>query len=334
MPTLLSPRDVLFDGEAAPVALPVCDHYAGSEKLMHKSLALQAELGPVFDITFDCEDGALVGDAHAHVELAARLITSDDNRFGRVGLRVHDLSHCAFADDLDTVVRIAGHRLAYVMFPKWRGLADARACLEALDTCVKRYGVQRPIPAHGLIETHGALAEVFAIAALPEVESLSFGLMDFVSAHRGAIGDDAMRSPGQFEHPLVRRAKLEIAAACHAYGKVPSHNVTTDFGDPHRTRLDAERAAREFGYTRMWSIHPSQVRAIVQALTPALADVEYAGKILLQAQAAHWGPIATTDASGARLHDRASYRYYWSVLQQGARAGLTLPAEFHALLKV
>jgi citrate lyase subunit beta/citryl-CoA lyase len=30
----------------------------------------------------------------------------------------------------------------------------------------------------------------------------------------------------------VVRAKLEIAAACHAHGKVPSHCVVTEFKNP------------------------------------------------------------------------------------------------------
>jgi citrate lyase beta subunit len=42
---------------------------------------------------------------------------------------------------------------------------------------------------------------------------------------------------GQFEHPLVVRAKLEIAAACHAHGKVPSHCVVTEFKNPDALRL-------------------------------------------------------------------------------------------------
>ena len=60
--TPLLPRDALFDpGEPAAPDLPVCDHYAGVEARMRKALALQAELGPVFDLTLDCEDGAPVG---------------------------------------------------------------------------------------------------------------------------------------------------------------------------------------------------------------------------------------------------------------------------------
>ncbi|MBC8863274.1 CoA ester lyase, partial [Escherichia coli] len=69
----------------------------------------------------------------------------------------------------------------------------------------------------------------------------------------------AMRSPGQFEHPLVRRAKLEIAAACHAHGKTPSHNVTTEVRDMNVVAGDARRARDEFAFTRMWSIHPAQI---------------------------------------------------------------------------
>ena len=37
--------------------------------------------------------------------------------------------------------------------------------------------------------------------------------------------------------------------------------------------------------------------------------------------AADWGPIA----QHGRLHDRASYRYYWTVLQRAKLAGLALP---------
>ena len=109
--------------------------------------------------------------------------------------------------------------------------------------------------------------------------------MDFVSAHHGAIPDSAMRSPGQFEHPLVRRAKLEIAAACHAHGKTPSHNVTTEVRDMSVVAADA-RARDEFAFTRMWSIHPAQIRPIVDAFAPRTDEVALAAEILLAAQAA------------------------------------------------
>ena len=142
---------------------------------------------------------------------------------------------------------------------------------------------------HVLIETHGALRDAYAIAALPQVECLSFGIMDFVSAHYGAIPGSAMRTPGQFTHPLVVRAKLEMVAACHAHGKVPSHNVTTEIKDSAVVANDAQRAAAEFGFTRMWSIHPDQIKPIIKAFTPRLSEVNEATNILTEAHGRQLG---------------------------------------------
>jgi citrate lyase subunit beta/citryl-CoA lyase len=158
------------------------------------------------------------------------------------------------------------------------------------------------------------------------VQSLSFGLMDFVSAHGGAIPADGMGAAGQFAHPLVVRAKLEISAACHAQGKVPSHCVVTEFSDAAAMRAAAHKAAREFAYTRMWSIHPSQIRPILDAFAPTEAEIETALGIIMKAQAAQWAPISVAGV----LHDRASYRYYWQVLERAFRTGRALPAEAQA----
>ncbi|RKP57484.1 HpcH/HpaI aldolase/citrate lyase family protein [Pararobbsia silviterrae] len=317
----LAPAQVLFDGDTPPVVLPPCDHYAGSEKLMLKSLSLQRERGPVFDVTLDCEDGAAVGQEARHAELVASLIGSEHDAFGRVGIRIHDYRHDAWQEDLRIILSEARRPPAYVTLPKVRRASEATEMCAYIETLRRRDNIQTPIPVHVLIETHEALADVFAIAALPPVEALSFGLMDFVSAHHGAIPDSAMRSPGQFDHPLVRRAKLEIAAACHAHGKVASHNVTTEVRDMAVVANDARRARGEFAYTRMWSIHPAQIEPIVDALMPNDGEIGGAAEILLAAQANDWGPIRHADT----LHDRASYRYYWSVLRRAHAAGRPLP---------
>jgi citrate lyase subunit beta/citryl-CoA lyase len=326
----MHPSEVLFQGQRQPLLLPACDHYAGSEKLMRKSMALQQERGPIFDITFDCEDGASAGREREHAELVASLLASSDNRFGRIGARLHDVASPHFAQDVETIVGQAGHALAYVVLPKVEGVADVLRAQEAINRAAAAAGrlLGAPLPLHVLIETHGALHEVFQIAALPQVQCLSFGIMDFVSSHYGAIPASAMRSPGQFTHPLVVRAKLEMVAACHAYDKVPSHNVTTEIKDGAIVAQDARRAAGEFGFTRMWSIHPDQIGAIVDAFTPRMEDVEEAAGILSAAMAADWGPIA----QHGRLHDRASYRYYWTLLQRAKLAGLALPETAAAIV--
>ena len=327
-PTATHPRDALFDADETAVALlPVCDHYCGVESRMRKSLALQAELGPVFDITFDCEDGAPIGGETEHAHLVAELAMSAENRFGRVGARVHPVDHPSFADDVATLVGRTGERLAYLMLPKPRGLDEVeRACAE-IDHQSRVRGLSRALPVHVLVETHGALREVERIAAHPRIESISFGLMDFVSAHRGAIPATGMSVEGQFTHPLVLRAKLAIAAACHGFAKTPSHSVVTEFNDASAIMAAATRASRELGYTRMWSIHPNQIEPIVEAFAPSAAEVEQACQIVMAAQDAQWAPINHRQYGRDTLHDRASYRYFWRVLERAQRTGQPLPAE-------
>jgi citrate lyase subunit beta / citryl-CoA lyase len=319
----LLPREALFDEADTAPALPVCDHYCGVEARMRKSLALQAELGPLFDITLDCEDGAPIGGEAEHAAMVAELVLSADNRFGRIGARVHPFTHPSFVADVDTLVGRAGDRLAYLMIPKPRHLADMQQAIAHIEHASRVHGRGAALPLHALIETHGALRDVQAIAELPHIESLSFGLMDFVSAHRGAIPQRAMSAGGQFEHPLVVRAKLEIAAACHAAAKVPSHCVVTEFKDDAAITAAATRASREFGYTRMWSIHPAQIRPIIDAFAPSASEIDEAIEIISAAQAASWAPIRHRDT----LHDRASYRYFWQVLERARRTGQPLPAQ-------
>ena len=317
------PDQVLFQGEKPFPILPAVDHYAGSEKLMKKALAVQHELGAVFDITCDCEDGAHAGAEADHARMAAGVIMSEDNRFGRVGARIHDITHPHWEQDVDILVGLAGSRLAFLTIPKVRCAADAARQIESIRSAEERHGIERAIPVHVLIETHGALREAWEIAALDRVESLDFGLMDFVSGHHGAIPGSAMRSPGQFEHPLVTRAKCDISAAALANGVVPSHNVTTELKDIDYIRRDAERARKEFGYLRMWSIHPNQIVPIIEAMRPDFTEVEEAAEILIAAQDKHWGPIQ----HAGKLHDRASYRYYWELLKRARSTGMKIPDE-------
>ena len=70
-----SPGSVLYRERDSRPVLPVCDHYCGSPALLAKSLALQGRLGPVLDITADCEDGAPAGDELGHALRMAQAMT-------------------------------------------------------------------------------------------------------------------------------------------------------------------------------------------------------------------------------------------------------------------
>ena len=314
------PRDVLLGAQAQAGFLPVCDHYSGVEVRMRKSLQLQAEMTEefgtcVFDVTLDCEDGAPVGAEAQHAALVAAL-ARDAAPGARVAARVHPVDHPAFANDIATIVGEAGHRLCHIMLPKVESVDDVLLAEKALQAASAGR-----LPLHVLIESPAAVHRAFEIAAHPSVQSMSFGLMDFVSAHGGAIPASGMTSAGQLTHPLVVRAKLEIASACHAHGKVPSHCVVTEFSDTAAMQSAAHRAAFDLGYTRMWSIHPAQIRPILAAFAPAQNEIESAAKIIAAGAGADWAPISFEGV----LHDRASYRYFWQVLERAHQTGQALP---------
>jgi citrate lyase subunit beta / citryl-CoA lyase len=250
------------------------------------------------------------------------LIAGKDNAFGRVGARIHDLTHHSWRSELDILVRDAGARLAFLTLPKAESVVDVERFLHAVREETLRAGVHRTIPVSVMMETPGAVHDAWAIAALTGVASLDFGTLDFVSAHHGAIPATAMQSPGQFDHPLVRRAKCEVAAAALAHAVVPAHGVTLTLDDPETVYADARRARNEFGFLRMWSIHPAQIEPIVRAFRPDADEVETSAAVLVAAQAADWAPIR----HDGKLYDRASYRYCWDVLQQAHAAGAAIPA--------
>jgi hypothetical protein len=151
----------------------------------------------------------------------------------------------------------------------------------------------RHLPLHVLIESPAAVHRAFDIAAHPRVQSLSFGLMDFVSAHAGAIPADGMSSAGPVQPPAggARQAgdRLGLPRARQGALALRGHRVQRRAGHaapPHA----APRAS--MGYTRMWSIHPAQIRPILEAFAPDTGEIETATKIIAAAAQADWAPIS------------------------------------------
>jgi citrate lyase subunit beta/citryl-CoA lyase len=331
------PRSILLGAQAVQAGLPVCDHYCGVMPRMQKSLALQRTLfeahgACLFDVTLDCEDGAPVGQELAHAHAIADLLnTHQPAKDGlRVGVRFHATQSTGghFENDARIILSAAASQVAYVMVPKVECIEDVDFACAVIDTAQAAHESgnvfqRRLMPIHVLIESPSAVNQVHAIAAHPRVQSVSFGVMDFISSHGGAIPDSAMTVEGQFSHPLVVRAKLEIASACHAAGKVPSHCVVTEFKDVEALKGAAKKAAELFGYTRMWSIHPDQIRPIIDAFAPDASAVAHAGRVIHAAIAADWAPVAIDN----QLHDRASYRYYWHLIERAHATGVVIPTE-------
>lgn len=315
------PNDALFEGEKPFPIITTCEHFAGTEVRIAKALELQQEMHGVFDITMDLEDGAPTGAEREHAEMVVRQQNSDANTYNQAGVRIHDYTTAHWKQDVDIVVPGAGERVAYLTVPKTVKAVELAEMIDYIRNATAKAGIKREIPIHALVETHGALHEVWEIAELPNVQVLDFGLMDFVSAHHGALSSKVMRSPYQFDHAILRRGKAEMVAAALANGIVPAHNVTLELRDQDFIYNDAKRAREEFGFLRMWSIYPAQIDPIVRGMTPELEGLEEAEAILLKAYEADWGPIQHEGS----LHDRATYRYYWEMLQRAHLAGMDLP---------
>lgn len=316
----IHPNDALYHNEKPRPIMPVCEHFAGSEKLIKKAFSIQESLGPIFDISCDCEDGARSGQEAEHAKMIAAMINSDGNHYNRVGVRIHGYEHPSWQTDLDILIPEAGEKIAYITIPKANSASDVLAISSYIQQLCDNNAIKRSIELHVLIETHSALKNVWEIACIENVQVLDFGMMDFVSAHQGAIPADAMYGAQQFSHPLLARAKLEIAAAAAANGAIASHNVSLDFKNKQQTYNDAVQAKNEFGYLRMWSVHPDQIEPIVKAMSPDLSELDDAIAILIKAQNNQWGPISHNES----LHDKATYRYYWQLLQAAYQAKFAL----------
>lgn len=307
------------DSQALPL-IPVCDHYAGSEKLILKALQIQQAKGPVFDITFDCEDGAQSGQEVQHAKMIAQLLNSQENKFNRCGFRIHDPQSKFWKKDLEIVLKAAAQKLAYITIPKVENIQELKKVLTFIKTCLKKSKRKSVLPINVLIETTGALADIEKIAAIKEVQVLDFGIMDYIATQLGAIDLENAKSPKQFQHEVIKNVKVKIVQAALAHAKIPSHNVTLDLKNFEQTKADATTALNLYGFQRMWSVHPIQIDAILQAMQPDFSKVEAACAVLIKAQENNWGPI---EYAGL-LYDRANYRSLWQLVQKAKLSGIIL----------
>jgi citrate lyase subunit beta/citryl-CoA lyase len=66
---------------------------------------------------------------------------------------------------------------------------------------------------------------------------------------------------------------------------------------------------------------PSPDPSIVEAMAPDPQEIATAADIITAAIAENWAPISFR----GNLHDRASYRYYWHVIERAYRTGRSVP---------
>ena len=205
------------------------------------------------------------------------------------------------------IVGAAASRLAYVMVPKVDGVADvARPPRRSTLPRRTRAAAVRSRP------TESARGRGDRRASADRI--VSFGLMDFVSAHRGAIPASAMSAAGQFAIRCGARQALD-RRRCHASRR--RLRTASSPSDRHGGRGRGARRPRASSATRALE-HPPEPDPGRSSPPSCPRRTRRGGRAHPHGgQAAEWAPIGHAGI----LHDRASYRYFWRLLVSARRAG-------------
>ena len=120
-----------------------------------------------------------------------------------------------------------------------------------------------------LLETVSGYMTLRELAAVPGVQRIAFGSVDFASESGIADEGDAMTGI---------RTQIVLASR-HAGLIAPIDGVSLEFNDPALIEADARRS-RQLGFGGKLCIHPRQVGPVGAAFRPTAAELEWARRVL------------------------------------------------------
>jgi citrate lyase subunit beta/citryl-CoA lyase len=120
-----------------------------------------------------------------------------------------------------------------------------------------------------LLETVQGYIDLRSMAAMPGLERIAFGSVDF--AAESGISDE-----GDAMTPVRIQIVLE---SCHAGLAAPADGVSVNFTDQDRMRQDA-RISRQLGFGGKLCIHPAQVGAVNAAFLPSADEIQWAERVV------------------------------------------------------
>lgn len=127
----------------------------------------------------------------------------------------------------------------------------------------------------GLVETAGAVRDLFSIATLPRVSRLALGSVD-LSAELGCAASSVT-----IDHARAQIVIASVAARIAA----PLESPCINFQDPAVVSAAAEKAQND-GFGGMLSIHPKQLEGINKAFHPSEHEISWAKKVMNVGEAA------------------------------------------------
>lgn len=211
----------------------------------------------------------------------------------RTLVRINDEATPWHAEDM-TLIRGAG--AISVMLPKCESAGQVASALQGLPND----GTVLP-----LIETASGMAALQQIAAAPGVARLAFGSLDYM-----ADLDIPANSPA------LDFSAAQIAIASRSAGIAsPVAGVTPEL-DAARVSADMAQA-RALGFGAKMCIHPSQVPAVLKAMTPTDAEMDWARRVL-QAWATSTGGAIQLDG---KMVDRPVVLKAERIIARAAQTG-------------
>jgi citrate lyase subunit beta/citryl-CoA lyase len=214
-------------------------------------------------IVIDLEDAVAPSDKALAREHIVAWLTGRTDLGERVLVRINDAGTPWFDADL-SLVRGAGIRA--IMLPK----VEHGHQVDRVRAALPSGGFVIP-----LIESARGVLAVESIAAVPAVQRLAFGTLDY------AVDLDLSVDERGLVYPACR-----IAIASRAAGLLsPIAGVTTEIDDEGRLLADLA-FARACGFGAKLCIHPRQVAALHRAMVPRPEEIAWAHRVLAAASAA------------------------------------------------
>ena len=214
-------------------------------------------------IVIDLEDAVVAGDKSLAREHIGAWLNAQSDLSERVLVRINDAGTPWFDADLAFV---RGTGIRGIMLPK----VEHGHQVDRVRAALPSGGFVVPI-----IESARGVLAVESVAAVPAVQRLAFGTLDY------AVDLDLSGDEVGLIYPACR-----IAIASRAAGLLsPIAGVTTDIAD--EAKLLADLAfARACGFGAKLCIHPRQVTALHRAIAPRPEEIAWAQRVLAAANGA------------------------------------------------
>jgi malyl-CoA/(S)-citramalyl-CoA lyase len=294
----------------------------------------KAAQGPADSVFLDLEDAVIPALKTKARQDAIAAINQLDWGTRGVAVRVNGFGTPWGCRDIIEIVE-ACPRLDDILLPKCEEAADVHAVEVMIRGSEAAFPRERKVGIMGLVETPRGIADVEAIAQSGgRLRALVFGGGDYqldLGSFQRAVGapaadyvvlTDVGESGARERHwnDLWHFATARIANACRAFGVTPIDGPFSGIQDAEGLRAAARRA-RVLGFECKMAIHPSQIEAIHEAMTPSAAQIAWARQVLEAMEiAAREGRGAVKDKKGEMI-DLMHIKVANKLLERAANLG-------------